>query len=231
MLDNGTPRSAAATNHPPLFFPPHLASHLSSQFAPPLFPNLKGKKTFLCLHSSGNIRIFLFIAAFPGLCSCCPIKPTNTSPTCSMAGSAISAVTSALTPTNTTDPRSSSVAELRRKAQEHSAALLHSLHAAAAAGLAFPGLHLPPFSMSGRGKSELFSDMSSWVHHSQQQHQLHHSNLNNNNNNNSILQANLEKHKEEAAAAAAGQPLSPKIDPGEDKMEPKNYTIDNSNSN
>ncbi|KAM7354482.1 dorsal root ganglia homeobox isoform 2-T2 [Cochliomyia hominivorax] len=44
------------------------------------------------------------------------------------------------------DPRSSSVAELRRKAQEHSAALLQSLHAAAAAGLAFPGLHLPPLS-------------------------------------------------------------------------------------
>lgn len=116
------------------------------------------------------------------------------------------------------------MAELRRKAQEHSAALLHSLHAAAAAGLAFPGLHLPPFSMSTRGKSELFSDMSSWVHHSQQQHHLHHSSLNNNNNN-SILQANLEKHKEEAERA------SPKIDPGEDKVEPKNYTIDNSNSN
>lgn len=38
------------------------------------------------------------------------------------------------------------MAELRRKAQEHSAALLQSLHAAAAAGLAFPGLHLPPLS-------------------------------------------------------------------------------------
>lgn len=36
------------------------------------------------------------------------------------------------------DLRSSSVAELRRKAQEHSAALL-SLHAAAAAGFPFPG--------------------------------------------------------------------------------------------
>lgn len=144
-----------------------------------------------------------------------------------MAGSTISSVTSALTPTHNShgDPRSSSVAELRRKAQEHSAALLHSLHAAAAAGLAFPGLHLPHFSMTGRGKSELFSDMSSWVHHSQQQHHLHHTSLNNNNN--SILQANLEKHKEEVANA----PLSPKIDPGEDKIEPKNYTIDNSNSN
>lgn len=123
------------------------------------------------------------------------------------------------------------MAELRRKAQEHSAALLHSLHAAAAAGLAFPGLHLSPFSMSGRGKSDqLFSDMSSWVHHSQQQHQLHHSLNHNNNNNNSILQANLEKHKEEVAASLKPPP-SPKIDPGEEKLEPKNYTIDNSNSN
>lgn len=89
--------------------------------------------------------------------------------------------------------------------------------------------------MTGRGgkSDQLFSDMSSWVHHSQQQHQLHHSLNNNNNNshsnnNNSILQANLEKHKEEAALKA---PQSPKIDPGEEKVEPKNYTIDNSNSN
>lgn len=42
------------------------------------------------------------------------------------------------------DARSTSVAELRRKAQEHSAALLHSLHHAVA-GLSFP-LHFPiPF--------------------------------------------------------------------------------------
>lgn len=60
------------------------------------------------------------------------------------------------------DPRSSSVAELRRKAQEHSAALLQSLHAAAAAGLAFPGLHLPPLSLQqalNSRKSEV-QDMS-----------------------------------------------------------------------
>jgi hypothetical protein len=42
------------------------------------------------------------------------------------------------------DARSTSVAELRRKAQEHSAALLHSLHAVA--GLSFP-LHFPPISL------------------------------------------------------------------------------------
>lgn len=44
------------------------------------------------------------------------------------------------------DLRSSSVAELRRKAQEHSAALL-SLHAAAAAGFPFPGFPLPHHAM------------------------------------------------------------------------------------
>lgn len=40
------------------------------------------------------------------------------------------------------DARTSSVAELRRKAQEHSAALLHSLHAVAVSGLYFPPLSL-----------------------------------------------------------------------------------------
>lgn len=77
-------------------------------------------------------NFYFFILGFPGLCSCCPIKPPNTTTSSSSSSS---------------DPRSSSVAELRRKAQEHSAALLQSLHAAAAAGLAFPGLHLPPLSL------------------------------------------------------------------------------------
>jgi hypothetical protein len=47
-----------------------------------------------------------------------------------------------LTTPVSTDARSSSVAELRRKAQEHSAALLHSLHAVAVSGLYFPPLSL-----------------------------------------------------------------------------------------
>lgn len=52
--------------------------------------------------------------------------------------------TNLLTQETMTDARSTSVAELRRKAQEHSAALLHSLHHAVA-GLSFP-LHFPiPF--------------------------------------------------------------------------------------
>ncbi|XP_075215184.1 dorsal root ganglia homeobox [Lycorma delicatula] len=90
--------------HPSLFFPP--------QFPPPLFPGLKG---------------------FPGLCSCCPIKPLGLLP----GGEG-----------GTAEQRSSSVAELRRKAQEHSAALLQSLqtvasfqqHAAAALQLQLPSL-------------------------------------------------------------------------------------------
>ncbi|XP_074032022.1 dorsal root ganglia homeobox [Leptinotarsa decemlineata] len=116
VMDGGS----GTRNTPPLFFSPHLASHLSSQFSPPLFPTLKG---------------------FPGLCSCCPIKP-------------MSALGSSLLPTSEAseispggDHRSSSVAELRRKAQEHSAALLQSLQHVAnfqqAAGLAGAGLNFP----------------------------------------------------------------------------------------
>ncbi|KAF2884921.1 hypothetical protein ILUMI_21255 [Ignelater luminosus] len=112
VLD-GNPSSR---NTPPLFFPPHLASHISSQFSPPLFPALKG---------------------FPGLCSCCPMKPIT-----SMASLSVSDPSAS--PDN--DQRSSSVAELRRKAQEHSAALLQSLQHVAnfqqAAGLA-GGLNFP----------------------------------------------------------------------------------------
>ncbi|XP_037810794.1 diencephalon/mesencephalon homeobox protein 1 [Lucilia sericata] len=136
---NDTPTSIASAagttarpNHATsLFLPPHLAS-LSSQFSQqPLFPGLKG------------------VPSFPGLCSCCTLKPPHSSAN-SVAVSCSSATSSPESPPHSThsncDPRSSSVAELRRKAQEHSAALLQSLHAAAAAGLAFPGLHLPPLS-------------------------------------------------------------------------------------
>ncbi|XP_053672291.1 diencephalon/mesencephalon homeobox protein 1 [Anopheles nili] len=168
VLDNGQPKTT-----PPLFLPPHLAS-LSSQFTPPLFPSLK--------------------AAFPGLCSCCPVKAPTTSgssvsPTCSssspsstssiagsMAGSGLSSITSSVVSSGLPDPRSSSVAELRRKAQEHSAALLHSLQAAAAAGLAFPGFHLPPLTLhsalsgAGRKPSDFISDLS--MHHHHHHHHL-----------------------------------------------------------
>lgn len=93
---------------------------------------------------------------FPGLCACCPIKPPTTGlpSSASVTPSATAATTTATQATPTgcqqqdvaADLRSSSVAVLRRKAQEHSAALL-SLHAAAAAGFPFPGFPLPHHSM------------------------------------------------------------------------------------
>lgn len=93
---------------------------------------------------------------FPGLCSCCPIKPPSFSPLSSLGSTSLANPLSSLTnqtpslaslasqtPVSlaslanqtqlaslSSDPRSSSVAELRRKAQEHSAAVLQSLHAA-----------------------------------------------------------------------------------------------------
>uniref|UniRef100_A0A182J7R1 Uncharacterized protein n=1 Tax=Anopheles atroparvus TaxID=41427 RepID=A0A182J7R1_ANOAO len=193
VLDNGQPRTT-----PPLFLPPHLAS-LSSQFTPPLFPSLK--------------------AAFPGLCSCCPVKAPTTSapsssPTCtssspstiissSPSASGLAAITSSVVSgSSLPDPRSSSVAELRRKAQEHSAALLHSLQAAAAAGLAFPGFHLPPLTLhsalsgAGRKPSDFISDLSMHHHHhhhhQQQLAAAHHlgghlaASMHHHNNNNNI---------------------------------------------
>lgn len=98
------------------------------------------------------------IQGFPSLCSCCPISKSqslSTSTTCSsIAGDPSTAQANKMSDALATsdgpqssDARSSSVAELRRKAQEHSAALLHSLHAVAVSGLSFPGLHFPPLSL------------------------------------------------------------------------------------
>lgn len=111
---------------------------------------------------------------------------TTTTTTCTAASAALAAATSACTtPTSLSDPRSTSVAELRRKAQEHSAALLHSLHAAAAAGLAFPGLHLPPLSLhtalsNARKTSDFINDLS--MHHSHNFHNNNNNSIHNNNN-------------------------------------------------
>ncbi|XP_033174080.1 homeobox protein aristaless [Drosophila mauritiana] len=126
-----------SANHPPLFLPPHLAAQFTHQ---PLFPGLKG------------------VSPFQSLCSCCSLKPppppgSSVVAPLSIPVSSSSAASSPESPKSSGqgsghDPRSNSVAELRRKAQEHSAALLQSLHAAAAAGLAFPGLHLPPLSFA-----------------------------------------------------------------------------------
>ncbi|XP_037047017.1 homeobox protein ceh-37 isoform X2 [Bradysia coprophila] len=101
-----------------------------------------------------------------GLCSCCPIKPPTTS-----------SASSSLSPTSAnTDPRSSSVAELRRKAQEHSAALLQSLHAAAAAGFSFPALHFSPLSLHSatNHQRKLNDSPISNNHHTEQQQSTNH---------------------------------------------------------
>ncbi|KAG5880234.1 hypothetical protein JTB14_013716 [Gonioctena quinquepunctata] len=136
VMDTGS----GARNTPPLFFSPHLASHISSQFSPPLFPALKG---------------------FPGLCSCCPMKPMT-----GLGSSLLPHSDSEISPGG--DHRSSSVAELRRKAQEHSAALLQSLQHVAnfqqAAGLAGAGLNfplLPPLNFQALQRKQEAADSNS----------------------------------------------------------------------
>jgi OAR motif len=130
------------------------------------------------------------------LCSCCPItksqsSSTSTPTTCTAiihdpAASQTSAMSAAgMSPSGggSSDARSSSVAELRRKAQEHSAALLHSLHAVAVSGLSFPGLHFPPLSLhhalSNRNKNGHHHLASDYISDLSLQH--------NNNNNNNII--------------------------------------------
>lgn len=101
--------------------------------------------------SDPYVKIDYFVTAFPGLCSCCPIKPMSSLP--SLLPLTDTSTTSTSNSTSvvgsvSSDQRSSSVAELRRKAQEHSAALLQSLHHVASfqqAALNFP--LLPPLTL------------------------------------------------------------------------------------
>lgn len=75
--------------------------------------------------------VCLLSAAFPGLCSCCPIKPSSLASglhSINPSSGLMTSLAAAAAAAQEQEQRSSSVAELRRKAQEHSAALLHSLH-------------------------------------------------------------------------------------------------------
>lgn len=132
------------------------------------------------------------------MCSCCPISKaqssssTSASATCSAGihdsvtaqSNCLSA--GALSPPGSTDARSSSVAELRRKAQEHSAALLHSLHAVAVSGLSFPGLHFPPLSLH-----HALSNRSKNGHHHLASDYISDLSLQHNNNNNLISKVEM----------------------------------------
>lgn len=93
-----------------------------------------------------TVKNLINVSGFPGLCSCCPIKPLSSHHL--LPTSDTGATVSQTSPVGS-DQRQSSVAELRRKAQEHSAALLQSLQHVAnfqhAAGLNFP--LLPPLTL------------------------------------------------------------------------------------
>ena len=96
-----------------------------------------------CISNDKRFSIVL-TPGFPGLCSCCPVKPPSfasslTTPLSSLASPSTPPAQPLASPStssapsfasSSSDPRSSSVAELRRKAQEHSAAVLQSLQAA-----------------------------------------------------------------------------------------------------
>lgn len=131
-----------------------------------------------------------------------PIIPqSNISSTMSNVSAAMSSPI-----TMSSDARTSSVAELRRKAQEHSAALLHSLHAVAVSGLTFPGLHFPPswhHALANRNiknghqlASDYINDLS-----------LHHNNNHNSNQNNNIISKTEphEKSEQNTVASAKNQ--------------------------
>ena len=152
-----------------------------------------------------SINVIIIILGFPGLCSCCPpsTKSTNGvttshSPKSGALGSVSSSSSSPVSPTTSTsttstclsDPRQLSVAELRRKAHEHSAALLHSLHAASLAFPGLPSLSLHSVLNNSRKTNDFINDLS--MHH-----HLHNNNNNIQNNNNTLLENTPNLNSEE----------------------------------
>lgn len=132
-----------------------------------------------------------YFKGFPNLCSCCSINKNRIQSAaahdtiCSQS-SDVSSLSLPSQTSSSSDARSSSVNELRRKAQEHSAALLHSLHAVAVSGLYFPPISLHHALTSNRAKgghhfsADYLSEFSAAAAH-------HHNNNNNSNNNNNML--------------------------------------------
>ncbi|XP_070496630.1 diencephalon/mesencephalon homeobox protein 1 [Chironomus tepperi] len=157
-------------NGQPPLFLPPHLAGLSSQFTPPLFSNLKANSC-----SSMLLEQNLSHAANNSL----------ETTICNSLG---------------TDARTTSVAELRRKAQEHSAALLHSLHAVAGLSL-HTGLpiHFPPISLHhaltsrsiknchfpSEYTNEISFQNNSGSIISNNNNNSNNNNINNNNNNNS----------------------------------------------
>jgi hypothetical protein len=88
------------------------------------------------------------------------------------------------------------VAELRRKAQEHSAALLHSLHHAVA-GLPFP-LHFSPISFHHALSNRTIKNGHFGMDYSNEMN-FQHSNVNNNsvNDNNNVISKTEPTEKQE----------------------------------
>nr|XP_018915861.1 PREDICTED: dorsal root ganglia homeobox protein isoform X2 [Bemisia tabaci] len=158
-----SPSSESSTRHPgPRINSP---SHINEDPAPtitsfthPLFPTFSSDGSFRCVSeavSNPDLRtnaplffpahlssqfsppLFPALKGFAGLCSCCPMKPLSLLPGNGGVGVGV-------------EQRSSSVAELRRKAQEHSAALLHSLHQFQQHALGLSTIQ----ALAGSGKSE-----------------------------------------------------------------------------
>lgn len=130
---------------------------------------------------------------FPPFCSCCSTNKSNSKSAHQLDQTQLNA--NAATYDTGSDARTSSVAELRRKAQEHSAALLHSLHHAVA-GLPFP-LHFSPISfhhaLSNRHKNGHFAmDYANEMN-------FQHNNVNNNsvNDNNNVISKTEPTEKQE----------------------------------
>lgn len=165
-----------------------------------------------------SLLSFLLFEGFSNMCTCCPISKSSstasTSTTCSTVSNDTSTSPSSsmnpvtLASSMSPDARTSSVAELRRKAQEHSAALLHSLHAVAVSGLSFPGLHFPPLSLQKFSDHYALSNRNKNGHHHHASDYISDLSLQHNNNNNTIISKVEPNDKVESVSNTANKNTS-----------------------